>query len=837
MAITTTELGKVLIIFKGAWVGGGSYEKLDVVTNRDSSYICILDAPSGITLDNTTYWRPLSLGAYDYAVAAGYTGTAAQFAIDLADVSTKISTSAIANNLTTTAAGQVLDARQGKILDAALQTKVDRITGKGLSTNDYDNTEKAALANSVRKTGDETIDGVKTFLSSPILPTPTTDMQGATKKYVDDADKTNTNLYNITLAVPLTAGSYYTSTTARAAVPVGIRKRGLELLYETSAGVWYKERFIGEVANWTTPANWESVPSKSYVDAADALKANQTSLDTSIADEKAIVPSIAYYKRVIADGGIVGDKTILAKLFTDKLKSLATTQVLYMPHLGTKERTSGVNKYASKLYDAELNNLDAVQATEATQPYIGEGIAPNSLKGLKYCQGQTQTGEIAFTEKSYLATDSWTLSLMVKINKKGNGTTGIVLSLSPTIIYIYNSAIYLNSASGAVFVASYNFECGKSYYIEYQYSNGAGLIKINNIPLPTTATSSAIIFNRISNSSSIPFDGLIYYFHLQNERISEAESQQNYTLLRALFPDIEGIAIGNQFWASSNYEGTIAGDGTVIPEVQDAAAWAALTTPAWCYYNNNTANGAVYGKLYNWYAVELLSKYPPKGWRVPSKSDYDQLVSYLGGNTVAGGKMKKEGLTYWTTPNSGATNESGFSAIGSGTRRYNNGNFETLQTALYAWTSDKYGFSLVYNSAASSSSAWGGYEKWGFSLRLLRKSPVGESRRQIESGYFTTDIASAAKSIAIPFGYVVKEIRITTTTSVTSIEAKLHNTAGAAVATLITGKACNTTSTTFVVTADQPTLLQDGTVRVTAAGNNATSIGMNLTIICEKIEL
>lgn len=75
------------------------------------------------------------------------------------------------------------------------------------------------------------------------------------------------NIYNVTLAVPLSAGQYYTSTTARAAVPAGVRKKGLELVYETAAGVWFSERFIGsDVAAWTTAANWLLIPDKSYVD-------------------------------------------------------------------------------------------------------------------------------------------------------------------------------------------------------------------------------------------------------------------------------------------------------------------------------------------------------------------------------------------------------------------------------------------------------------------------------------------------------------------------------------------------------------------------------------------
>ncbi len=96
----------------------------------------------------------------------------------------KVDKTAIANDLTTEAEGKVLDARQAKVLD---DKKVDKVTGKGLSANDYDATEKAAVANSVRKTGDETISGVKTFSASPIIPAPTTNLQASTKKYVDDA--------------------------------------------------------------------------------------------------------------------------------------------------------------------------------------------------------------------------------------------------------------------------------------------------------------------------------------------------------------------------------------------------------------------------------------------------------------------------------------------------------------------------------------------------------------------------------------------------------------------------------------------------------------------------
>lgn len=107
----------------------------------------------------------------------------------------------------------------------------------------------------------------------------------------------------------------------------------------------------------------------------------------------------------------------------------------------------------------------------------------------------------------------------------------------------------------------------------------------------------------------------------------------------------------------------------------------------WSYYNNDASIGAVYGKLYNWYAVKLLqmdidyynaaNPSTPWGWRIPTRADFTTLQTTLGGSSVAGGKMKKEGLTYWGSPNTGANNESGFSALGSGARTMSFVNFNT----------------------------------------------------------------------------------------------------------------------------------------------------------------
>jgi uncharacterized protein (TIGR02145 family) len=126
------------------------------------------------------------------------------------------------------------------------------------------------------------------------------------------------------------------------------------------------------------------------------------------------------------------------------------------------------------------------------------------------------------------------------------------------------------------------------------------------------------------------------------------------------------VVIGTQQWMEKNLDVMTYRNGDIIPQVTDATEWARLTTGAWCYYNNDPLNGAIYGKLYNWYAVNDPRGLAPQGWSIPN--EWDWLSTVLGGDVVAGGKMKTTGTTRWTTPNTNATNESGFSGLPGGNR-------------------------------------------------------------------------------------------------------------------------------------------------------------------------
>ena len=133
-----------------------------------------------------------------------------------------------------------------------------------------------------------------------------------------------------------------------------------------------------------------------------------------------------------------------------------------------------------------------------------------------------------------------------------------------------------------------------------------------------------------------------------------------------ILPTIPTVIIGTQTWALKNLDIATYRNGDPIPEVQDKTAWANLTTGAWCYYENNTANGTSYGKLYNWYAVNDARGLAPNGFHIPTDAEWTILTNYLGGELQAGSKMKS--TTGWNN-NGNGTNTSGFAGIPGGCRR------------------------------------------------------------------------------------------------------------------------------------------------------------------------
>ena len=191
------------------------------------------------------------------------------------------------------------------------------------------------------------------------------------------------------------------------------------------------------------------------------------------------------------------------------------------------------------------------------------------------------------------------------------------------------------------------------------------------------------------------------------------------------------VVIGAQTWTTENLQVEHYRNGDAIPQVTDQATWDALTTGAWCYYDNLTANGVVYGKLYNWYAVNDPRGLAPEGFRIPSSDEFNTLRTYLGGESVAGGKMKSTGNALvgdglWRSPNTGATNESGFTALPAGRRII--GSFTNKTEITDFWSStglSLFGaksFTIDYSSPSLFSLTLGESKVKGFSVRLIKNT-------------------------------------------------------------------------------------------------------------------
>src|ERR1035438_4428509 len=151
------------------------------------------------------------------------------------------------------------------------------------------------------------------------------------------------------------------------------------------------------------------------------------------------------------------------------------------------------------------------------------------------------------------------------------------------------------------------------------------------------------------------------------------------------FAQFKSIKIGKQTWSAENLNVTTYRNGDKIPQMQDANEWSKLTTGAWCYYQNKTEYGFVYGIMYNWYAVHDPRGLAPKGWHSPTDAEWTEMVNTLGGINEAGTKMKTK--TGWSDDGNG-TDESGFSALPSGGRN-TTGIFGDLGRDGYWWSASE----------------------------------------------------------------------------------------------------------------------------------------------------
>jgi uncharacterized protein (TIGR02145 family) len=192
--------------------------------------------------------------------------------------------------------------------------------------------------------------------------------------------------------------------------------------------------------------------------------------------------------------------------------------------------------------------------------------------------------------------------------------------------------------------------------------------------------------------------------------------------------DIQGniyktVRIGTRVWMAENLRTVIYNDGTNIPLITDAARWRGLTTGGYCWYNNDeTSYKDPYGAIYNGYAANS-GKLCPTGWHVPQVEEWQELRHISGDSIKGGGTLKEAGTTHWLSPNKGADNSTGFSALGSGIR-YFEGSFSShlyfngIWSASETGTNDQWYMSLYFGDATLNIGHV--IKTYGFSVRCIK---------------------------------------------------------------------------------------------------------------------
>ena len=257
-------------------------------------------------------------------------------------------------------------------------------------------------------------------------------------------------------------------------------------------------------------------------------------------------------------------------------------------------------------------------------------------------------------------------------------------------------------------------------------------IAIASMALPAIADADAFVCGDSTGGGDVDIDDVVYLINY-----IFAGGPEPYCI--GTVTDFDGnvyraIKIGDQWWMAENLKVTHYRNGDPIPHVTDDGEWSGLGTGAYCEYGNDPGNVETYGRLYNWYAVDDSRNIAPAGWHVPTDAEWKQLEMYLGMSqaeadaigwrgTDEGGKLKEAGTTHWASPNEGATNESGFTALPGGYRLYD-GSFYHMGYLAYFWCSSEYDSYEAWNHYLNNGTSQVGrrnlVKRRGFSVRCVR---------------------------------------------------------------------------------------------------------------------
>lgn len=270
-------------------------------------------------------------------------------------------------------------------------------------------------------------------------------------------------------------------------------------------------------------------------------------------------------------------------------------------------------------------------------------------------------------------------------------------------------------------------------------SNGGALVTLTGIcwsthPSPTRTDAFTIDYLNYSTFSStlrnlLPNTTYYVRAYAVNSVGTSYGNERTFTTPSAAVVDADGhpyssVTIGTQVWLTENLRTARYANGEFIPYLSDQNAWVSTSEGAWSYYVNDVTYDQPYGKLYNWATVSDPRNVCPTGWHVPSDTEWTTMIAFLGGSSLAGGKMKEISSFHWVDPNTGASNSSGFTALPGASIPDNSGYSHALSVNGLYWTADPadsetaYSYSLwAYDASVSKGSH---SKKYGFSIRCIR---------------------------------------------------------------------------------------------------------------------